>query len=81
MQPLGAIDNTPNKTEYTKLSQLEHVLVRPDTYIGSVEKINDTMVVYDEDTGFVTRPVTYVPGLFKIFDEILGIIIIINFFA
>ena len=30
------------------------------------------MVVYDQGTGFVTREVGYVPGLFKIFDEILG---------
>ena len=42
------------------------------SYIGAVEKITDTMVVYDEGTGFVTREIGYVPGLFKIFDEILG---------
>ena len=27
---------------------------------------------FDEGKGFVTREVSYVPGLFKIFDEILG---------
>jgi hypothetical protein len=32
-------------SKYQKLTQLEHVLVRPDTYIGSVEHISDTMVV------------------------------------
>lgn len=30
------------------------------------------MWVYDEDTGINYREVTYVPGLYKIFDEILG---------
>ena len=50
-QVLGEVNTgdvkTPSSTskKYTKLTQLEHVLVRPDTYIGSVEKIQDTMVV------------------------------------
>ena len=30
------------------------------------------MWVYDEDTGINYREVTYVPGLYKIFEEILG---------
>lgn len=30
------------------------------------------MWVYDEDIGINYREVTYVPGLYKIFDEILG---------
>ena len=33
-----------------QLSQLEHVLKRPDTYIGSVEPITQPMWVYDEPT-------------------------------
>ena len=33
----------------SKLSQLEHVLKRPDTYIGSVEPITQPMWVYDQD--------------------------------
>ena len=41
-------------------------------YIGAVEMQRDMMCVYDEGQGFVTREVGYVPGLFKIFDEILG---------
>lgn len=32
---------------YQKLSQLEHVLKRPDTYIGSVEAVTQPMWVYD----------------------------------
>lgn len=39
-------------------------------YIGTIEHIQETMVCYDEGAGFVTREVSYVPGLFKIFDEI-----------
>ncbi|GMK55253.1 hypothetical protein CspeluHIS016_0203090 [Cutaneotrichosporon spelunceum] len=57
---------------YQKLSQLEHVLKRPDTYIGSVEPISQDMWVVDPETKqMVNRSITYVPGFFKIFDEIL----------
>ncbi|XP_058818092.1 DNA topoisomerase 2 [Topomyia yanbarensis] len=57
---------------YQKKSQLEHILLRPDTYIGSVEHLKDTMWVYDtENSKMVQREITYVPGLYKIFDEIL----------
>lgn len=58
---------------YQKKSQLEHILLRPDTYIGSVEPITQNMWVYDgeENGGMKNRSITYVPGLYKIFDEIL----------
>ncbi|KAF8750223.1 hypothetical protein HU200_012478 [Digitaria exilis] len=55
---------------YQKKTQLEHILLRPDTYIGSVEKHTQALWVY-EGGAMVNRPVTYVPGLYKIFDEIL----------
>uniref|UniRef100_A0A667ZNP7 DNA topoisomerase 2 n=1 Tax=Myripristis murdjan TaxID=586833 RepID=A0A667ZNP7_9TELE len=56
---------------YQKKTQLEHILLRPDTYIGSVEPVTQQMWVYDEDIGMNLREITYVPGLYKIFDEIL----------
>uniref|UniRef100_A0A8C5WCS0 DNA topoisomerase 2 n=1 Tax=Leptobrachium leishanense TaxID=445787 RepID=A0A8C5WCS0_9ANUR len=56
---------------YQKKTQLEHILLRPDTYIGSVEPVTQSMWVYDEEIGMNCRDVTYVPGLYKIFDEIL----------
>ncbi|XP_032242612.2 DNA topoisomerase 2-alpha isoform X2 [Nematostella vectensis] len=57
---------------YTKKTQLEHILLRPDTYIGSVEPNKQNMFVYDDILeAIVNREITYVPGLFKIFDEIL----------
>ncbi|CAG9536423.1 unnamed protein product [Cercopithifilaria johnstoni] len=58
---------------YQKKSQLEHILLRPDTYIGSVEYTDRTpMWVYDLKTDrIVQREISYVPGLYKIFDEIL----------
>uniref|UniRef100_A0A3B5KXY4 DNA topoisomerase (ATP-hydrolyzing) n=1 Tax=Xiphophorus couchianus TaxID=32473 RepID=A0A3B5KXY4_9TELE len=56
---------------YQKKTQLEHILLRPDTYIGSVEPVSQQMWVYDEGVGLNCRDVTFVPGLYKIFDEIL----------
>lgn len=57
---------------YQKKSQLEHILLRPDTYIGSVEHVVENMWVYDEEKEtMVLKQIDYVPGLFKIFDEIL----------
>ncbi|KAI9436960.1 DNA topoisomerase II [Lactarius indigo] len=57
---------------YTKLSQLEHILKRPDSYIGSVEFVTQHIWTYDSDTKrMVQRDVKYVPGFFKIVDEIL----------
>ena len=58
---------------YQKKTQLEHILLRPDTYIGSVEPIKQSMWVYDrQQSAIVSKEITYVPGLYKIFDELLG---------
>lgn len=57
---------------YQKISQLEHILKRPDTYIGSVEVQEQQQWIYDEETDcMIEKSVNIVPGLFKIFDEIL----------
>ncbi|XP_027032692.1 DNA topoisomerase 2-alpha isoform X2 [Tachysurus fulvidraco] len=56
---------------YQKKTQLEHILLRPDTYIGSVEPVTQQMWVFDEVIGMNCRDITFVPGLYKIFDEIL----------
>ncbi|EXJ86810.1 DNA topoisomerase II [Capronia epimyces CBS 606.96] len=58
--------------QYQKLTQLEHIIKRPDTYIGSVERTEKQMWVYNtEQDSMEFREVSYVPGIFKIFDEIL----------
>ncbi|KAJ1939581.1 DNA topoisomerase 2, partial [Linderina macrospora] len=57
---------------YQKKTPLEHILLRPDTYIGSVEPIEDEMWVMDMTTKrMVRRNLHYTPGLYKIVDEIL----------
>jgi DNA topoisomerase-2 len=39
---------------------------RPDSYIGSIEKLTEYQWVYDEDKGLNYRSITYVPGLYKV---------------
>ena len=57
---------------YRKASQLEHILLRPDTYVGSIEPREENMWIKDETTGrFINQSIKYPPGLYKIFDEIL----------
>jgi len=57
---------------YQKLTQIEHIIKRPDTYIGSVERQEEKMWVYNKAAGAMEfRKISFVPGLYKIFDEIL----------
>lgn len=69
------IDYNENKTIeeiYQRKTPLEHILLRPDTYIGTTEMNQQSLWVLDPgSTKFVNRPVSIVPGLYKIVDEIL----------
>ncbi|KAL1306289.1 hypothetical protein AAFC00_004375 [Neodothiora populina] len=61
-----------NTDKYQKLTQLEHIIKRPDTYIGSTERTEKNMWVFNSETDQIeARDISYVPGLYKIFDEIL----------
>lgn len=46
----------------------QHILDNPDTYIGSVEMIDTNMYVFDDDK-IVDKHISYIPGLYKLFDE------------
>ena len=72
-EPIRRSTNTPALEEiYQKKTQIEHILLRPDTYIGSTEMTQETLWVLDkEESGFEKREIEYVPGIYKIFDEIL----------
>lgn len=57
---------------YQKKTQLEHILLRPDTYIGSIEAEEQEMWVFDSEEDMIKKKkIRYVPGLYKIVDEIL----------
>jgi len=58
--------------KYTKLSQREHILVRPDTYVGSNEITTEELWNYQEDKNKIEKKsIKYNPALLKIFDEAL----------
>lgn len=64
--------NKRNSEIYQQLSPIEHILRRPDTYIGSIERTDVKMWVYNTVLDSMEfREVSYVPGLYKILDEIL----------
>lgn len=57
--------------KYKKLTDIEHVLLRPGMYVGSIKHKTSEVSVYD-DKSFVTKSVTYNPAFLKIFDEIVS---------
>ena len=57
-------------SQYKKMTQHEHILNIPDTYIGSIEKTALDLWVNDGEK-MVFRNVEIPPGLYKIFDEII----------
>ena len=71
---IDTVDNI-DKKNYKKLTHIEHILVRPSTYVGSIEKTNEEMFVLDSSIAnepmITKRVIEYIPGLYKIFDEIL----------
>lgn len=59
--------------KYKKYTHLEHILARPDTYVGSlIPDVSKQWIFENADEPRATlKQVTHVGGLFKIFDEIL----------
>jgi len=56
--------------QYQQKTDKEHILDNPDTYIGSVENVDASLWVYDEDKQKICyRNIEYIPGLYKLFDE------------
>ena len=58
-------------TKYVKKTHREHILDRPDSYIGSVASTSGKQWVVEDDGKFVFKNIDYSPGLVKIVDEIL----------
>ncbi|KAH9186437.1 hypothetical protein AeNC1_011587 [Aphanomyces euteiches] len=57
---------------YQKKTPLEHVLLRPGMYIGSVENTKESLWIWSEkEQCMVQQTLEFVPALYKIFDEIL----------
>lgn len=56
---------------YVKKTQHEHILDLPDTYIGSVEESENECYIMDENNMIIKKNILLIPGLYKIFDEII----------
>ena len=55
-----------------KLTHIEHVLKRPDSYVGPVELGTESYwILYKTDNKFKKKDLSYSPALLKIFDYIL----------
>jgi DNA topoisomerase-2 len=69
-------DKSSNKKtveeKYKHYTDHEHILKLPDTYIGGIEEDDLKMWVYDEERKrMMFKTIKYIPGLYKIFDEIM----------
>lgn len=59
--------------KFRKLNEVEHVLLRPGRYIGSITPHTETTFTYDlSSKRMVKREVTYNPGFLKLFDEVIS---------
>ena len=55
---------------YQKKTQLEHIKDLPDTYIGSIENTEHECWIHNNNK-IVRKTIQYIPGLYKIYDEII----------
>tara|TARA_B110000027_G_scaffold26687_1_gene29279 strand:+ start:1892 stop:5308 length:3417 start_codon:yes stop_codon:yes gene_type:complete len=56
--------------QYQKKSDKEHVLDNPDTYIGSIEKVDTNQNIFNEENKKIEeKEILLIPGLYKLFDE------------
>ncbi len=61
-----------NEENHRHLTDLQHAIAKPGTYVGSDKKQTNTIYVFDPETRhFELRDVKYVPAWYKIVDEIL----------
>ena len=68
----AASDDATDALQYEKKSPVEHVLLRPDSYVGSMKPtVRRLAVLNNTNQSLVYRDVTFIPALLKIFDEIL----------
>jgi len=58
--------------KYVMMDQIEHILNLPDSYVGSIEKSDFELNVFNKENGRMEKKVLQIcPALYKIFDEII----------
>lgn len=65
-------DDIPIEEKFKSKTDHQHIFDLPDTYIGGIQEDDHKMWVYErEKEKLVQETVKYIPGLYKIIDEIL----------
>ena len=57
-------------TKYVRVDPRDHILLRPDLYVGSIVKVKEEQFVLVDGPKIEKKVVTYVPAFLKIFDEV-----------
>jgi DNA topoisomerase-2 len=55
-------------SQYVMRNELDHVLLNPDTYVGSIENVESPVWIF-KDGKIVVETIKYNPALLKLFDE------------
>ena len=57
-------------TKYQQKTDRQHILDAPDTYIGSIEEVdNDCWILNETNDKIIQKNIRMIPGLYKLFDE------------
>lgn len=67
---LKEYDDTEPIAIIQKLSDRDHIILKPSMYVGGISEIEKTVLLLNNDY-FVFEEVVYVPGFLKIIDEII----------
>jgi DNA topoisomerase-2 len=67
---MSASSDLELSNKYQQKTDKGHILDNPDTYIGSIEQVDEILWILNE-TGdkIIQKNIKYIPGLFKLFDE------------
>ena len=80
----NVVEDQGLSSKYQQKTDKQHILDNPDTYIGSIEKVDADLWILNETEAkattsasaketdavrIVNKNMTYIPGLFKLFDE------------
>ena len=58
--------------KYDKLTHIEHIKLRPNMYMGSIDNIEEELWIYDDTENKIKKKkIKFTPAFFKIFDELI----------
>ncbi len=73
--PKAAMKKSAKKSvadKYQRKTQHQHILDRPNTYIGSTDVVEQSLFIYDDTSSKIKRKImNFVPGLNRIYEEVL----------